>query len=124
MKVKFEKQKLEVGLSAELPLHYEGPEQKYTLADSLAHATPTHVSFEKSTLEFDFATTADLVRTPARDRCYRLVSAMPDSALSEVEEELGETYQHYLAIAEAERARHLLPAPREVTALIANHVKT
>ena len=123
MKVKFVKQQLEVGLSAEVPLAYSGPEQKYTLADHLA-TRATHVRFEKSSVEFDFGTSADLVRTPGRDRCYRLVSAMPDSALEEVEEQLTDAYSHYVALAEADASPRALPAPRKVAATVIQRVST
>lgn len=124
IKVKFEKQTLQVGLSAEIPLTYRGPEEKYELADWLAPVRPSFVTYEKDTLLFEFQTTSDeLPHSPERARCHHLVRILPESALPEVEEELAETYQHYLAIAEAKDQTKLLTAREPVRATVVEIVK-
>ncbi|MBN2497435.1 MAG: hypothetical protein JXR96_22780 [Deltaproteobacteria bacterium] len=122
---KFEKQEIEVGLSIELPMDYRGPEEKYTLADIIAHSTPKHIRFEKRTVEFEiYGTSTENKETPERYRCHLLVSNMPDIALPEVEEELRDTYEHYISIDLVSQHPSLPPPSRPVTATVINHVKT
>lgn len=60
-----------------------------------------------------------LVQTPDRMRCYRLVSAMPESALPEVEESLLGLQEHYCSLAAANLHPQLDPPPQAVTPIVA-----
>ena len=97
---KYEKQELVVGLSAERSVSgYREPKEKYSMADVET------VRYTKDILEFEFYDTTDEIPgAPQRLHCYQLISIMPEAALPEVEEELVETYRHYLAL-EAATAR-------------------
>lgn len=77
----------------------------------------------KRSREFELIPTSDeSLQTPERIVCYRLISAMPESALSEVKEALKETLQHYLDIEEV-RLHLPEPPPDEiVTAKISDHI--
>jgi hypothetical protein len=119
---RFTKHELQVGLSEELPLDYVGPEQKYALSDLLTRADRLH--YKKDVLDFEMdMTTDELVRTPERVRCYEIISAMPASALPEVEETLRETYDHYVSLAAAAE-RPALPPAKTVQATVVERVRT
>ena len=79
--------------------------------------------YEKTTFDFELATSAGTIDAPARLRCLMLVNALPDAALPEVEEELAAIGNHHLALRRpAELAR--LPAAKPVTATVIERVKT
>ena len=125
LKGRFVKEELQVGLSAEVPLKYRDPTEKYALADQLVSSdfTPDW-RYSRGTYEFEFdLTTDELLHTPSRDRCYLLISAMPDAALKEVEEELREIYEHYLTLAAADKQPRCLPEPKKVTATVVRRVE-
>jgi hypothetical protein len=71
-----------------------------------------------------FSTLGELVETPERIRCHLLVSKMPDAALHELEEELRETYEHYVSLASTAQLSALPPPSKAVTATVIEHVKT
>ena len=114
------KDEVQVGLSSALPIASIESEDKLQVADVVERIAASHVKYTKRTLEFELEMTADevLERSPERIRCHRLISTMPAPALGEVEEELRETYKHYLTLAQVAAERPLLPPPREVTASV------
>ncbi|MFH0899104.1 MAG: hypothetical protein V2A73_00600 [Pseudomonadota bacterium] len=127
VKGKYEKEELHIGLSSELPNSDQS--EAYSVEDLIARSSLTYVKHVKQTFQIEMVTTAatedlPLVWSPERIRCYRLVSAMPEPALPEVEEELQETFQHYIALAAAAQAPKLLPAKREVKASVTERVRT
>ena len=136
MKVEFEKKEIEVGLSSTLPLHYLTPEEKYFLADAISGLNtdvippdPTNepslggeieivrAKFTKTIITFEVDTSAQLIRSPERNRCYQIISTMPEEALKEVEEELLYTRNHYLAIAK-EQQKMLVEKQKMIAATV------
>ena len=123
LKATFEKEVVRVGLSSAVPLAYRGAEEKYELADWLASGSATNINYEKDKIVLEI--TSDEVRqSPQRRRCYHLVSTMPEAALSEVEEELLETFEHYSSLAAVAGHTKFLPAPQRITATVTGRVKT
>lgn len=124
LKGRFEKHEIQVGLSAELPLAYQGPEEKYTLADRIARSPLAEFKLSKSVLEFELLGTSDeFERVPDRLRCHLLINRMPDEAIPEVEEELRATYAHYVSLADETSTRSLPPPPKAVAATSVARVK-
>ncbi len=124
LKGTFEKTEVRVGLSDVVPLNYSGPSEKYLLSDLVTDSRGLH--YIKQTLKFELYATSDelLVFTPERSTCYRLVSALPEAALPELQENLLELHDHYLSIASAKQHVQLLPPPQTVTPVITGTVKT
>lgn len=125
LKGSFEKEEIRVGLSAGLPLDYDGSEQKYAITDLIASSNPSHFTYTKDVIRWEMEITSDsLFRSADRGYCYHLISIMPDSALEEVTQELSETLQHYISIEETNRQPKYLPATKEVSGVVVDRLKT
>lgn len=129
IRAEFEKLELEVGLSSERPIVYQGPEQgpeqKYALADLIPSSVK--VRYQKRTEAFELDMTTDQMASvlpPARRHCHTIVAQLPDEALKEAEKELVGIRQHYLEIAETRKALPAPKAPPVVTAKIAGHIRS
>jgi hypothetical protein len=133
MKVRgrFQKQELSVGLSNLLPLAYRGPEEKYAKADMLTIGNAAHhpwrgtkITYETTTIDFEFVAFEVPAHAEGRFRCIQLVSELPEAALSEAEEELVAIRDHYFALQSSEHQPAQLPSSRPVTAKVVDHLKT
>lgn len=125
LKGRFEKEEIRVGLSAGLPLAYDGAEEKYAIVDLIASSHPSHFTYTKDVIRWEMEITSDSpFRSADRGYCYHLISIMPDDALEEVTQELSETLQHYISIEEINRQPKYLPTTKEVSGIVVDRLKT
>ena len=131
---RFQKQKLSVGLSNLVPFAYSGPEEKYAKADLLSPPNAAHhplwrttatttITYESTTLDVELIA-SDALGPPQLLRCIQLVSALPETALPEAEEELVAIRDHYHALHTAEREPPRLTTSHPVKATVIEQVKT